>query len=241
MPHRWDDCAGLRSRQIENGLDLTFSQVFVPYLREALRDLHPASVLEVGGGTGHLALELVHMTETYLLIEPSSGMFERALRTLEHTPARASRTALEDLPVTDKYDLVLSHMCVHTIEHLDGFFSGVRTHLAHAGSFIVSLPHPAFYNDYKAFIEPDEYCYMREHSGTVSFAPTLDPAGYVEGVPYHHRPISTYSRAIAGAGLCITDLHEVWPPTDIQDLYGVRWKAPRYLAIRGEHRGNGSA
>jgi 2-polyprenyl-3-methyl-5-hydroxy-6-metoxy-1,4-benzoquinol methylase len=146
MPHRWDDNAKLRKQQIESGLDLTFSEVFLPYYVRMVSRLAPRSILEVGGGTGHLARALASMTTKYVVLEPSQGMFAVASEVLDGTPAQLRQSTIEEFNGAENYDLILSHMCVQVVGNLAVFVNAVAKRLAPQAHFLLSLPHPVFYN-----------------------------------------------------------------------------------------------
>ena len=233
MPAEWDLNAERRYSQIENGLDLTFSRVFLPYFECLVRNLQPRSILEVGGGTGHLAKSLSSIVKQYVMLEPSRGMFQLAERVLVGTGAHLHCSTLEAFSDEQQFDLVISHMCVQTVENFDAFITAIAKKLDSRGLFCISLPHPAFYNAYKQFFSPEHFCYAREQSATVSFTITLDPQKSIRNVPYFHRPISSYISAFTRAGLAVTALREVFPPRKIQALYGKDWENPRYLIAEG--------
>jgi len=234
MPQRWDSAARLRAEQIERGLDLTFSNVFVPYFQSQLRRLKPTSVLEVGGGTGHLCKSLCTLSANYVVVEPSAGMFDVARAVLSSHPARLLKETLDSFVTRgERFDAVISHMCVQTVEDLDGFCRGVALSLHPSATYLISLPHPAFYNQYKSFFEPERFRYIEECSREVSFAVTLDPSREISGVPYYHRPIGRYVSALAQAGLYVSGFDEIFPKPETQALYGQPWKDPRYLVLAG--------
>ena len=135
------------------------------------------------------------------------------------------------MPVTSKFDLAISHLVAHVVDDLAGFLKSTAAHIEKSGSFIFSIPHPCFYNAYKGFFG-DEYNYMSELERTVSFTVTKDPQNVISGVPYHHRPLSFYFNAVIDAGMAIDGFHEIFPPTEIQNMYGKPWETPRYCAFR---------
>jgi SAM-dependent methyltransferase len=234
MPHRWDDVAQLRKEQIEQGLDLTFSEVFVPYFRSKVAALSPRTILEVGGGTGHLAQALRPLTKSYVMLEPSGGMYRTASVLLSTADVVVHNCSLESFVSTMPFDMVLSHLCVQTVSNVDHFFLALAKQLTERGGFLVSLPHPAFYNDYKKFFATDTFEYMQPQSAEVSFSISLDPARKIEGVPYYHRPLSYYVRTLYNAGLCLTILDEIFPSKEVQQRYGSPWESPRYLVLGGQ-------
>lgn len=233
MSQHWNKIAVIRKSQIESGKDLTFSKVFVPYYERLVSTLCPRSILEVGGGTGHLALALHGRTDRYVMIEPAPGMYGVAHELLAGTKVELRHCDLASFADSDKFDLVLSHMCAQTIRDISTFFVSASKHLAAAGHFAFSIPHPLFYNDYKEFFARETFQYIVEQSNTVSFSISLDHDQVFEGVPYYHRPLSTYVSQLANAGLCLTHLREVFPARAIQELYGAPWDNPRYLVFGG--------
>lgn len=235
MPHHWDEVAELRKQQIETGLDLTFSKVFIPYFVQIVSQSAVRSILEVGGGTGHLALALNGITDRYVMLEPSPGMYRVASRVLAGSRTETHHCTVESFPVSGGFDLVLSHMCVQVVADLGSFLRAVSSQMSRAGRFLLSLPHPVFYNDYKEFFQPEDFHYMEEQNKKVSFSITLDPNQVIDSVPYHHRPLSRYVSSLVSAGLCVDLLEEIYPDKEVQQLYGQRWNVPRYLVFGG-HR-----
>lgn len=231
MPHRWCDSAALRRDQIESGIDLTFTKVFAPQFAEWVAELKPNQVLEVGAGTGHLSKSLAGGAFSITAIEPSPGMHTVAMSVLSGTKVLLFQCSSFDLPVTSKFDLAISHLVAHVVDDLAGFLKSTAAHIEKSGSFIFSIPHPCFYNAYKGFFG-DEYNYMSELERTVSFTVTKDPQNVISGVPYHHRPLSFYFNAVIDAGMAIDGFHEIFPPTEIQNMYGKPWETPRYCAFR---------
>src|SRR6185437_16039007 len=95
MLEPWREIAKLRSVQIESGLDLTFSKVFVPYFQNLITRLKPKKILEVGGGTGHLAKILSDISQKYVMVEPSIGMYHSARNVLAGTQVEIFNSAIE--------------------------------------------------------------------------------------------------------------------------------------------------
>ena len=230
MPHQWNEAATLRREQIESGLDLTFSDVFVPWYRDRIADLKPARVVELGAGTGHLAKELHCLTDEYIAFEPSAGMHRVATDVLAATAVRVELATAQQANVTDA-DLIVAHLCVHVIDELDQVLRAVADMLAPAGRLLAAIPHPCFYNDYKRFFDKGELSYMREQSKEVSFTITADPTREIAGVPYHHRPLSVYVASLVAAHFALVGLHEIVPSEAVMKRYGTPWVTPRYLVL----------
>lgn len=234
MFSEWDSAARLRRTQIEQGKDLTFSKVFVPLYIDLISKLCPESVIEVGIGTGHLALELYQRCPLrYVGIEPSKGMFDEATGVLRNTSVEIVLSTLEHYSGAEKFQLLISHMCLHAVADVDAFCSSVEKVLAIDGAYLMAIPHPAFFNSYKKVIAENSYSYMTPRTAVIDFSITSDPTGIIKQVPYFHRPLSSYFQSLAKVGLAITFLKEVVPSESVQALYGSPWLTPRYLLMGG--------
>lgn len=231
MPKRWDDFAEIRKRQIESGKDLTFSQVFIPYYLQLVKELRPVSLLEVGCGTGHLSAALCSHVRTAVAIEPSGGMHYVATTVLQETNVQLHHLKAEEYREQNTFDLVISHMCLQLVDNLEHFVSSVQTFMASDSLFVFAIPHPCFYNEYKSFFQASEYEYMRELRKDISFTVTGDPNTQISGVPYCHRPLSRYFAVLKACNLCIVDFDETFPEPEIQALYGAEWCFPRYCVF----------
>jgi hypothetical protein len=127
----------------------------------------------------------------------------------------------------------LSHMCLQTVADCVGFLGAAARRLASGGVFVISIPHPAFFNEYKQVLPVGSFNYMVEQNALIDFAISLDPLSIIRQVPYFHRSLSYYLSAFANAGLSITYMNEIFPSPRVQALYGGQWKTPRYLLLGG--------
>jgi ubiquinone/menaquinone biosynthesis C-methylase UbiE len=234
MSSEWDSSARLRRIQIESGKDLTFSRVFLPVYISLVKSLQPSSILEVGIGTGNLALELSPLTNRYVGIEPSNAMFGEARDVLKGTEVKLVRATMEEFEDNERFELILSHMCLQAVQNYVDFLRSMARLLANGGSYLLSIPHPAFFNDYKKMIAAENFSYMLESSALVDFSISLDPLNKISQISYFHRPLSKYFSAFAKAGLSVNYLKEIYPPIEIQSLYGNPWQTPRYLLLGGQ-------
>lgn len=231
MRNRWCESALLRKKQIEEGLDITFSKVFVPYYISKIVDCQPHSVLEVGCGTGHMALELSQYCDSFVALEPSKGMYAVAKDVLKDRHVKLLSSYIEEIPSIDKYDFIYSHMCLQVIEDSQKLFQNVRNIISEKGIAIFSIPHPCFYNHYKSFFNDSEYEYMSILEKQISFTITKDSINRIEDVPYHHRPISYYINQLAECGFKLLRFDEIFPSDEVQLMYGEKWAYPRYCSF----------
>lgn len=234
MPESWDNAAELRKEQIESGLDLTFSKVFLPYYLKLVTDLRPSSVLEVGCGTGHLSSELSKLISKVVSLEPSLGMHAVASEVLSDTRVQLINKRVQDLQIEQTFDLILSHMCIQTIDNIGDFLEPIRILMNVGSHFVFTIPHPCFYNDYKGFFSSEEYSYIIPMKKNITFSVTKDPDRPISGVPYNHRPLSCYFDSLRRHDMLVADFHEIIPEPTVQSLYGANWDTPRYCVFHVE-------
>jgi SAM-dependent methyltransferase len=204
--------------------------VFLPLYEQMLTRLAPPSVLEVGCGTGHLSLMASSLGFPTTALEPSEGMHAEAVQVLRKSAATVVNARIEDFK-EGPFGVVLSHLCAQTVKDVVPFFRACAQRLGMDGTFTFSIPHPCFYNAYKRLIPEAEYVYSRCTDTEVSFAITAEPGVVFDGVPYHHRPLSSYVAALKQAGLSVRELIEPWPSPAVQALYGRHWDTPRYCVF----------
>jgi len=230
MPHRWCNSARIRREQIESGKDLTFNEVFKPLFIKRVTALSASHAIEIGAGTGHISKELAACGLHVTAIEPSKGMYEVAKDVLYESNVELLNCTSFELPNTKIFDVALSNMVAHVVDDLIGFFSSVKEHLVQGGHFVFSIPHPCFYNEYKSFFG-EEYNYMVAATKNVTFTITKDSENAISGVPYHHRPLSTYINELVRSGFAIDGFDETYPDDEIQAMYGAKWDSPRYCVF----------
>jgi len=65
----------------------------------------------------------------------------------------------------------------------------------------------------------------------VSFNISKDSENIIRGVPYHHRPLSSYINKVVESGFAIDGFDETYPEDVIQEMYGEKWQTPRYCVF----------
>jgi SAM-dependent methyltransferase len=134
-----------------------------------------------------------------------------------------------------KFDVVLSHLCGHVVADLDSFFRSCAAFVAPSGSFILSLPHPCFWNEYRRVFPTEDYRYMQEAFASTTLYITKDPNRPIEAMPFHHRPLSRYLNALHGCGMALKSLDEIVPSKAVQAEYDAEWLFPRYCVLHAVH------
>ncbi len=236
MPSRWNNAAKIRRTQIESGIDITFCYVFVPLYKKYVSEIKPNSILEIGAGTGHLALELSKHCSSYTAIEPSIGMYNVANEVLHNHDIEVLNCKIEDFKAKNSFNLVFSHLCAHAIEDIDSLFRKMYELVTTDGEWMFSIPHPCFYNEYKKMI-PQNYLYMKEIKVDFDLKITKDNK-VIEKIPYYHRPLNVYINKMAKNGLILSSMNEIFPNEEVQLLYGDKWIQPRYIVFSGRRDNN---
>jgi len=161
-------------------------------------------------------------------------MYAVAQKVLRRKRVRLLKCSIQDYKSDTCFDMLISHMCAQAVEDLDLFLKAVVSHMHKTSVFVFAIPHPCFYNSYKSLFPPDEYDYMRDIRKMISFTITRDPGSAISGIPYNHRPLSTYFSHLRDHCLCVRGFDEIIPEPGIQALYGSSWEVPRYCAFQAQ-------
>ena len=231
MQDDWSGIAARRRQQIEGGADLTFTKVFSPLYQGVVDRLRFTSLVEVGCGTGHLSRQLSRGVERAYALEPSAAMHGVATEVLHGSGVVLLPAKVEEFQPDEPFGCVISHLCAHTTADLDGFVRACRQLLTESGTFVFSIPHPCFWNDYQQYFRKDQFDYVSDRFTYATLTISLDRESQMPGVPFHHRPLSRYVSAISAAGLYLQQFEEVFPTPEIQALYPEPWKRPHYCVF----------
>lgn len=227
MYDEWENAAETRNIQIESGRDITFHKFFLPLYHSIIPTLNTENTLEIGAGTGHLAKEMQKFCKNITAIEPSPSMYKVAQSNLIGSKVKLINKSSYEFISDEKFDLIFSHMCLHTAPNLASFYSSTKNHIKKDGKFVFCIPHPCFYHEYKDYFG-ESFSYSKEMKKTVDLSISSDIETKMKGIPYFHRPLSDYIKHAGNNGFKIIDMLEPMPSREIEKHYSRPWMFPRY-------------
>ena len=164
-------------------------------------------ILDLGCGQGWLTQKLYDRGASVVGIDGSNKLIERA-RSLYPNPDFIVFDLSKGLPnLGHKSDIVVSHMVVMDIPEIETLFSAVSTSLNPSGKFILSLPHPCFFNQ-KSHRDEKTGEYFKKLRGYLN--PDVWRIDSFGGHNHYHRTLTTYFTALRNAGLMTSCFYE--PP-----------------------------
>lgn len=204
----WDANAGAWIEWTRRGLDSynTHKQAFLPLVPPPGR-----LTVDIGAGEGRVSRELQARGHRVLAIDRSSTMI-RSAATHPEGPVPAVVADAVNLPVPDgAADCAVAFMSLHDIDNVVPAIAEIGRILAVGGKLVMAIVHPlnsAGDFDREAtgpnppYVIPDSYTEARHYTNTRS----RDGLS----MTYHgiHRPLQTYTEALADAGLVIERLRE---------------------------------
>lgn len=185
-----------------------------PTFRALLPDLKGKNVLDVGCGFGwHCRYAREQQARLVVGIDISEKMLERARSSTNDPAIEYRRLAIEDMDfAAGEFDIVISSLAFHYIEHFDIVCRKVWDYLTAGGSFIFSVEHPIF----TALAQQDWYY---DSHGKRLHWPVDNYQD--EGVRYtrfldnevvkYHRTIATYINSLTEASFSIRKISEPQP------------------------------
>ncbi|WP_347551779.1 class I SAM-dependent methyltransferase [Pseudalkalibacillus hwajinpoensis] len=206
-----------------------------PALFNLLGDVKGLNVLDLGCGDASIGHELLKLEcSTYLGIDGSRNMCERAAKKLKGTNGSVMQSTLEDYeyPV-DVFDVVVSQLVLHYIENVDELAEKVYRSLKPGGKFVFSVLHPVMTASFKSMTGKRSDWIVDDYFQT---GRRVEP-WIGEKVVKYHRTIEDYFLLLQHSGFTIQGLREGTPlKENFQDSaeYERRKRIPLFLLFSCE-------
>ena len=194
-------------RRHESGLNAAVDQ---PAMRALLPPLANKRVLDLGCGFGKMCRYAIDQGAASVVgVDLSARMLAKAREDTADARISYVQSALEDLAFAPaSFDLVVSSLALHYVEHFDLVCANVKSWLVSGGAFVFSVEHPmvtAFpvgaYLDLKGEKQHwpiDNY----KHEGI------RHTQWFVDDVIKYHRSVETYVNTLIDKGFTIVRLVE---------------------------------
>ncbi len=229
----WDDLAEERHRQISSGDDISFEHVVVPTIWRLLKGADWSVVLDIGSGTGDFTARMARSAGMVIAVEPS-----RASMALARTVCQpAQNVRFVELSIEEAVEGIeggqvtaaVAVMTLMTAPDLRGVARALAAVLKPGARFVATVTHPWFWPRYWGYEREPWFQYEVE---TFIEAPFVITRHHSKVRTTHiHRPLEQYVNVFAEEGFRLDALVEPMPGPEVQALYTVPWKYPRFLGL----------
>jgi SAM-dependent methyltransferase len=235
IAQEWDRLAELRSHQIENGMDLSFSYVLMPLILDLIEGLDRSNVLDIGCGTGFLTKKIAGRSTKVVGLDISAISINWASRGIDTRGnvkfIHSSLEAFAKETSGGSYTLIVSNMTLMTVPNLVAFVSASSRLLRQGGCFVFTVCHPCFWPFYWEYASEPWFHYEKEIYIEAPFKISLDEdSGSVS--THIHRPMQFYFAILQNAGLTVEKIIEPMPGMEIEHKYDKKWIYPRFLSMQ---------
>jgi len=218
---------------------------YAQFHREAFLPLLPSpgrKTLDLGSGEGRLSNDLARLGHTVVGIDRSPLLVEAARAAYPEIAFELADAAA--LPFGDEsFDCVVAFMSLQDTDDLDAAIGECGRVLSEGGRLCMAIIHPinsaGWFDDVTAdagfviegsYLDESFYEHSRARDGlAMSFVSK-------------HRPLQSYSAALAQAGFLIESIREPGVPDTVHQEWARRWRRiPLFLhcrAVKAELRGN---
>jgi len=191
-----------------------YEDLILPSLLDLAGDVQDQRVLDLACGQGWIARELSKRKAVVTGIDISLNLLAVAqryenLEPLGVTYVHDDAQSLRRLDGT-QFDGVICNMALMDISDVPATFRASRHVLHDHGWLIFSITHPCFEVPGATWVTRKDDTVAREVTAyfTEGFWRSDNPHGVRGQVGAHHRMLSTYLNALAGAGFCLERVHE---------------------------------
>ena len=186
-----------------------------PAFRSLLPDLRDKSVLDLGCGFGwHCRYARAQRARLVVGVDLSAKMLTRATELTDDPAIEYRRLAIEDIGFpANQFDVVISSLALHYVEHFDVVCRKVRQCIVTAGTFVFSVEHPIFTalpaQDWHKGPDGERLHWPIDNYQQEG----LRRARWMgDEVVKYHRTVATYINTLIAAGFRVTKLLEPEPP-----------------------------
>ncbi len=208
-----------------------------PAFRALLPNLRGKKVLDLGCGFGwHCRYARAQQAQSVVGVDLSEKMIARARESTNDSAIEYRQLAIEDIDFpAEEFDVVLSSLALHYIEHFGIVCRKVHHCLVPEGIFVLSVEHPVF----TALAAQDWY--YGQHGERLHWPVDqyqdegLRQARFLDhDVVKYHRTVATYLNTLIDAGFTITKLLEPQPTQEMLGKHPEMWdetRRPMFLLI----------
>lgn len=220
ISRNWDLNIGVRAQDIEDGTDITYQKVIIPWVIQKIHNLcgKESRILDVGCGCGYLA-NLIFSEYPYVSgIDISRASIDYARKKYPYIDFKCEDFCA--LTYEKTTDLILAVMTLNNLSNLNDFFRVAKEILNPNGKILIVIPHPCFWPI--KHIKDEKFAYLEENFYQVSFS-TKGRQDYPSTILYFHRPIEKYYEYIKKEGFNLLSVTEISEENKIEkpDLLGI--------------------
>jgi SAM-dependent methyltransferase len=182
-----------------------------PLFRSLLPKLDGVRALDLGCGFGALCRFLAEAGAAKVIgIDLSEKMLATAAERTSDPKVEYRRGAIEDLGLgSGSFDLVVSSLALHYVEHVGRVFATVHDVLVPGGTFALMVEHPIYTCRAEQAWQLDA-AGKRSHWAVDDYQMEGERRvnWFADGVVKYHRTVATYVNALLDAGFALTRLYE---------------------------------
>ena len=234
IAHEWDQIAEIRHDQIASGKDLSFRYVLLPAVQALLKGCSLKRVLDLGCGTGQLAVELASMSGSVTAVDASARSIEIAKETSANSANVSfflgSAEQFAEQWSGPLFTTAVANMTLMDCLDLDSFIQAVSRMIGPNGRFVATITHPCFWPYYHGYADEVWFSYEKEIVIESYFRISAELTKHV--TTHVHRPLSSYISSLSRVGFVVDSILEPYPDNKTQSLYPERWRFPRFLVFR---------
>lgn len=230
IAQQWDEIAEYRFRQINEGKDISYSQILLPSIEERVRTASDRYILDAGCGLGFTSKFVANKNNRIDAVDLSIKSIEIAKRHVVAPNVNFFHNSIEDhiSKYAQKYDLVMLNMVLMDAPDLEKMLRLLSRCIGASGHLIATICHPCFWPSYWGYERKPWFAYGSEITIESPFRISGD-----ETLDYRtihiHRPLEFYIRKFSISGFYIKELAELHPERTYGHFYKKPFRYPRFI------------
>jgi len=232
---QWNRFAKLRTSQIKEGKDLSFTFILVPTIHKLSAQSDFTEVIDIGCGPGFLTEQLALKAQRIIGIDMSEEMINLAKDQCKNIiNVEFLNSTIENFAHNIKkhtFTLAVANMSLMNTIKLDEVLQSIAYILRPEGHLVFTITHPYFWPLYHGYAYKEWFDYKKELPIEDVFKISLDSPTEGPKTIHIHRPLEQYILSLSKAGFVVDQICEPMPTRDIEAKYPQPWKYPRFLGV----------
>jgi 2-polyprenyl-3-methyl-5-hydroxy-6-metoxy-1,4-benzoquinol methylase len=217
IAEEWDANVLQRSGELEEGIDITFSNIVSPLICNLIKKhSNGTNVIDVGCGLAYLSNEISMIGYDVTGVDISKKSIEYGRKKFNNIKLYNSSIIDFSQQKHSAFNICVANMVFHNIVDIERNLNAINKIISSSGLLVVSIPHPCFWIQSRKNMIDIDLSYSNESAFKVRFK-IKKGAIHNSPITYIHRPIEFYFNLLKYNGFSINEIVE---PEEDGSRYG---------------------
>src|SRR5688572_5100831 len=162
IKNQWDNISEERLIDRLSGGDASYNNVFLPTIKEYLKNVESGNILDFGCGTGELTYEIAKLGFLVTGLDISKHSIDLAKKNFIADNLNFLNSTLKETKLKSYFSIVIANMALMDTQNLLENLKTINESLKSNGRALIIITHPSFWPIYWNYFSDDGFNYLEE-------------------------------------------------------------------------------